>query len=524
MFVSYARVKDLSRASSLLHNATHFLPLSTSRLLQREDQQQILEPLSGIVSLAIAVSLEAGQSLLEVLRLQELGRSITNSQLLDYRSNISDLVEQHPRLATDFDSLCQELDTTPSCIESSNMSIQQHLQIYQAEDCRKNKVVHDFNNILIQIRQQPGFEDFLGMSDANILSAGREGPIVVLNVTEIRSDAILITKAHVTSISLPYLSHESMKKYFGTPDTRSDNEVKRELLGWLWKAAVQPVLQELGFYPKAIHPLPRIWWIGVGLMAKAPIHAATKFKKGRIHMQMTTFRYCLPSYISTIRALEYSRSRQLSKQNPSMLIVTMPTTPGESSLNGATKEADEIKYHLGDSCAVDTLERPTAERVLQALPNYSIAHFACHGVSSSNPANSHLLLLKESTSDESTLDDRSCVEEVDKLRANDIAALKLTTARLAYLSACGTADSASPELIDEVTHIVSSFHIAGFINVIGSLWPAEDDACQKMAAEFYSMLSRTDDVAASYHHAVSELMKQKPSQPMYWAPFIHFGA
>ena len=515
--------KDLSKAGSLLHDATQLIPLTTSRLLQREDQQHILGKLShlSIAPFTTAVLLEAGQSPLEVLRLLELSRSITNSQLLDYRSDISDLVEQHPRLAADFDSLRQEIDTPPPCIESSNIPLKQHLQIQRGADCRRTKVNRDFNDILSQIRQQPGFENFMDApSYAYLLSAAREGPIVVLNATKYRSDAILITtEAKSKSISLPDLSIDSVEKYLGTCACKTgDNDVKRELLGWLWKAAVLPVLLELGFYPKAINPLPRIWWIGVSIMAKALIHAATKFRNGRI--QKTIFQYCIPSYTSTIRALEYSRARQLPKQNASILIVTMPTTPGESSLSGAINEADKIKSHLGAySSTVDTLQRPTAEHVLQALPSYSIAHFACHGVSSHDPARSHLLLLKESTAD-----DGSCIEEVDKLRVKDIALLKLPTARLAYLSACSTATSKSFELLDEVTHIVSSFHIAGFTNVIGSLWPAEDEACQKMAAHFYTRLRETDNVAESYHSAVRELMDQKPSQPLYWAPFILFGA
>jgi len=194
-----------------------------------------------------------------------------------------------------------------------------------------------------------------------------------------------------------------------------------------------------------------------------------------------------------------------------MLIVTMPTTPGESSLS-ATNEADEIKHSLQDFSTVETLERPTAEHVLQVLPRYSIAHFACHGVSLRNPAESHLLLLQAHT------------EDVDKLCVKDIASLKLPKARLAYLSACSTADSQSPGLIDEVTHIVSSFHIAGFSHVIGTFWQSEDEACQKMAADFYSALRETDNVVVSYHTAIIGLMKQKPLQPLYWAPFIHFGA
>ena len=189
----------------------------------------------------------------------------------------------------------------------------------------------------------------------------------------------------------------------------------------------------------------------------------------------------------------------------------MPTTLGESPLR-VTEEAAQITHNLRGFSAVKRLEKPSAECVLQALPHYNIAHFACHGVSRMNPADSHLLLLKE------------CTEEVDKLRVKDIAALKLPAARLAYLSACSTANTDSPTLQDEGTHIVSSFHIAGFVHVIGTLWPSDDGACQEMAAEFYSMLSQTDNVAVSYCTAIMELMKRKPLQPLYWAPFVNFGA
>jgi len=280
-------------------------------------------------------------------------------------------------------------------------------------------------------------------------------------------------------------------------------------------AAVQPVLRELGFYPRPVTPLPRIWWIGVGLMAQAPIHAATIFTKGVVKVKMATLQYCLPSYTSTIRALQYPRTRRTHQcqHNGSTLIITLPTTPRESPLLGVTKEADEIRHSLGDFRKVDILEQPNSQCILEALSGYSIAHFACHGVSSINPADSHLLLLKSSN-------------EVDKLCVKNIAALRLhpTAARLAYLSACSTADSILFELLDEVTHIVSSFHIAGFINVIGALWPSGDEACFQMAANFYSTLSKTDNVAVSYCNAILTVMKQKPSQPMYWAPFILFGA
>ena len=163
---------------------------------------------------------------------------------------------------------------------------------------------------------------------------------------------------------------------------------------------------------------------------------------------MTTFHYCIPSYTSTIRALEYSHARPLLQQNA---------------------DSDNA---------------------------YNIA--------SSSGSN-----------------DGSCAEdlEVDNLSVKDIAALKLPIARLEYQylseSACSTADNPSSGLSLMKSQIISSFHIARFTNVIGSLWPPENEACQKMAADFYSLLSKTDTVAEAYHRAVLALMKQKPLQPVY---------
>ncbi|KAF8417329.1 hypothetical protein EV426DRAFT_540491, partial [Tirmania nivea] len=96
---------------------------------------------------------------------------------------------------------------------------------------------------------------------------------------------------------------------------------------------------------------------------------------------------------------------------------------------------------------------PTAERILQVLPSYNITHFACHGISAINPAYSQLLLVKESMSHGGFP-----TEEADKLHVKDIAMLKLPESRLDYIS---VTNSTSLRLIDQVTYIVSSFHIAG---------------------------------------------------------------
>ena len=113
----------------------------------------------------------------------------------------------------------------------------------------------------------------------------------------------------------------------------------------------------------------------------------------------------------------------------------------------------------------------------------------------------------------------------DKLRVRDIAAKRLQSGRLAFLSACSTAHNKVEDLADETIHMASSFQIAGFSHVIGTLWPAQDAACVMMAREFYSSLLKTNDVPIAYWEAVMKLRKRYYSFGFaFWAPFILLGA
>ena len=114
------------------------------------------------------------------------------------------------------------------------------------------------------------------------------------------------------------------------------------------------------------------------------------------------------------------------------------------------------------------------------------------------------------------------MEQVVNLQIKEIGALKLLAAKLSYLSACSTAQSTSSELAEKVTHIVSSSNIPRLVNMIGTLWPLHDMACSKLAVDFYFEMSKKDNVAVSFFTAIMGLMKEKPTQLMYWALFIHF--
>lgn len=109
--------------------------------------------------------------------------------------------------------------------------------------------------------------------------------------------------------------------------------------------------------------------------------------------------------------------------------------------------------------------------------------------------------------------------------------MNIKNAQLAYLSACSTADNCSVDLADKSIHIASGFQLAGFSHVLGTLWESNDDACRRVAREFYRSLF--DDqprdighrgVSTAFHHPVKRLRQDTLKQPIKRASFIHTGA
>ena len=119
------------------------------------------------------------------------------------------------------------------------------------------------------------------------------------------------------------------------------------------------------------------------------------------------------------------------------------------------------------------LEGPQArhEAVVTAVSDRSLAHFACHAVSDEDdPSSSHLVLYDH---------------ETRPLTVADIIRCATDAAELAFLSACSTAQT-SPGLPHEALHITSAFQVAGFPQVVGTLWPVKDSAAAEIVGDFYA--------------------------------------
>jgi hypothetical protein len=411
---------------------------------------------------------------------------------------------------------------------------------YTSIASRRIQDVKELDEIECEIRNQPGFARFqLAPTETELHSLAQYGPIVSFNVTKLGSHAFLITDDNVRVLTLPKLLLEDLQNHVSrkTNGNRSRRDAKlvsvdgngkiesnlnakeaqAESMRWLWDVAVKPVLRELNLLWQDKPPpmLPCVWWVGGGLMALLPLHAAGEHGLGSID---NTLSYVVSSYAPTLKALQFSQSKSwipLTAEASKVLVVAMHKTPGHDDLN-VGEEVAAIRQHIGSSTSVEVMEAPTAAAVLEKVTTCSLVHFACHGSSDAEqPSKSALLLGKGS---------------VDKLTVEDLQSLNHQVAQVAYLSACSTAEIGAQSLIDESIHLASTFQLAGFRHVIGTLWGAYDSAAIAVAAKFYEYLLKKDadtfsSVPRALHRAILDLKAKdgNSNNISLWAPFIHLG-
>ncbi|NEC89910.1 CHAT domain-containing protein [Streptomyces sp. SID12501] len=551
---------NLGRASDLLEHAITLLPLLTPRHLQRGDQQHALAIFTGLPAESAAHALSDGRRsedrrAARALHLLETGRAVLLNQSVDTRSDLSALRREHPQLAARFVELRDLLDSLPDTMSADAEETSPWL--HRSADQRRN-ITAEFETTLTLIRDIDGYADFaLPLSEEELIAQTKDGPIVALNVSTYRSDALLLTADGIRSLELPGLPRSEVVERITafrqalrsatdgtTPTSRRRAQADiTDTLAWLWDAVAEPVLRALGHHgpPPTGAVWPRIWWAPGGLLSVLPLHAAGHHSDPSDDPRCrTVMDRVVSSYTPTVRSLRHARrtaGTTTEYVQDRALIVAMPVTPGvPGRLEHVPAEVsivgDLLPHHVllmekerGRYADSDTARdnrtvaqdlRPTGENVLSHLPRSSIVHFACHGDDHpSDPSLSRLLLLDHDTS---------------PLTVAQLAQLKLGHARLAYLSACGTALSAVPELWDEAIHLTSAFHMAGFAHVVGTLWEINDAYACRFAERFYKYLFAqgkalaTENSALALHHAVRAARDELARLPSFWAAYLHVGA
>jgi tetratricopeptide (TPR) repeat protein len=477
------------------------------RSLTRADQEHGLAAFDGLATAAVACALEAGDGR-RALQWWEQGRGILLGQALDARTDLSELAEAHPELANRFMRIRDALDHDEEETEQVGAGSHQDRGAQQRQVDRRLALVSEFDGTVEEIRTLSGFDRFLlAPAVETLLTAASDGAIVLLNVNDARSDALVIEPSGVQLVRLPGVTSQAvlaLVDLFVGATENQDDVAMLAVLTWLWGYIVGPVMQVVAPEPGA-NRRPRVWWCPAGWLALLPVHAAID-----PHVEYASaLDRVVSSYTPTIRALEHARRDAAARGSRRMEVVVMERTPGAEDLEHVWDELLLLEDLVEDG--IDVLSGPEATRaaVLDALGQVDRVHFACHAISDLvDPSASRLLLHDHQT---------------EPLTVADIGRLRLETGELAFLSACATA-RAGAKLPDEAIHLASAFQIAGFRQVVATLWPVPDEAALTVAEDFYcGLLDAPRDAAAALHGATCRMRDAAPRQPSLWAAHVHHG-
>lgn len=523
-------------ASSLNHNsllaayecAISLMPLVAWLGLSVADRHQQLVKIGGTVrdAAAAAIKLEQYDKALEWL---EQGRSIVWTQILQLRTPVDRLHEVDPNLANRLLQVSRLLDRGHGQKNTSN----EDGRLLEEEGRKYRALTAEWENIIGQVRSIPNFEDFLRPPRlSRLFEAAREGPVVVVNISKRRCDALALLDGFEDVVHIPLSNITAdrvvkLRDRLGSllssngirmrgeraakkleDDGDNDNDECEEILAELWSGLVKPVLDSLAFSP---HPntLPRIWWCATGPLAFLPIHAAGIYNSDIIDSQISN--YVVSSYTPTLSAL-------LEPPNPAMdssfrlLSVIEPSAPGASYIPNTKDELDRIRQRLVDRDHI-ILESAdaTKSRVTNAMDDTNWLHLACHGVQKPiEPTKSALLLH----------DGYLTLEEIIRLR--------LPKAEFAFLSACQTT-TGDESLSEEAVHIAGGMLLAGYRSVVATMWSIQDELAPAVTDEFYAYIMQRKErpnnrmAAEALHHSVQKLRQRKEIPLTAWIPFVHLG-
>jgi CHAT domain len=396
---------------------------------------------------------------------------------------------------------------------------------------RRMALAREWDDLVGQVRALDGFEDFLRPPRLEtLLPAAEGGPVVILNVSRWRCDALIVTTSGVEVVELPDLTQDDVvaqaQAYLDAVGARQ-GETERgafrrdvdvmvpdavevaldRCLRWMWDGFAAEILEHLGGTTTPTGDWPRIWWCPTGPLTLLPIHAAGHHRTtGEAVLDRV-----VSSYTPTLRALVEARADtgRRTSEVERMLFVGMPTTPHRADLPNVQVEAELITRLFGDRCTPLIGERATRGAVLEALPGHSWVHFACHG--------------------EQNLADPSrggVVVQDGPLTVTDLSAGQYG-GEFAYLSGCKTAVG-GVNLPDEAITLAAALHYTGYRHVIATLWSVWDQEAAQVATDVYRALApngvlHADHAARALHDAVRRLRAERRDRPSVWTPFAHTG-
>ncbi|CAE7226855.1 unnamed protein product [Rhizoctonia solani] len=460
----------------------------------------------------------------------EHARCVVWNQSLMLRSPLDELHRSHPDLATRLQELSNQLHHAGSNSQSQVFPGLSSSSTPEQAGQQRIRLAREYQHLLEQARQLPGFEKLLQPAAASsLIRAARNGPVVVINCHADRCDALFILPGqdNIAHLSLPGFS-ESKAKHARSELEKSLTRmrlrergvrVKQEqgpkpeigsVLATVWNNIVKPVLDYLGYMNNASKDgLPHITWCPTGTLSFLPLHAAGDYDQP----ESRVFDYVISSYTPTLSAIISSTPAPLNC-DCRVLAIGQANTPGHNPLPGTIRELSSVKARVENIAGYSQLidGQATTTAVLDAMEQHEWVHLACHAHQN----------VKDPTKSRFYLHDGTL----------DLAAINLRSFKnkgLAFLSACQTA-TGDGQLPDEAIHLASGMLMAGYPSVIASMWSVVDDDAPCVADKVYAHLMedgelKNGEASKALHHAVAAL-RDKVGEREFgrWVPYIHIGS
>lgn len=340
----------------------------------------------------------------------------------------------------------------------------------------------DFAQICDEIRQVPGYKDFLGdLSYEGIkrLLGTKDSAGVYTLLTSLGGLALIVLKDDVRTVWLDLSDDELsalLLKYDGKDfiggyllaqlgATSLDSEL-RQVLPILGKKVMKPIAEVL----KSLHVV-NAWLIPCGRLALLPLHAAAYQVEGQTRYFIDDFNV---SYIPSARALDhcYDALSKTSAESCTFCGVGNPLPlPGTvNELNYARPEVEEIASLYNQRPILLYEQDTTYTAVKSQLGKTTHLHLSCHGTfDMRDPLHSGIIL-----------------SEGEMITLMDLmGGQRLRGTRLVVLSACQTAITDFNDLPEEAIGLPGGFVQAGVSGVVGTLWPVNDLSTMLLMVKFY---------------------------------------
>jgi CHAT domain-containing protein len=401
----------------------------------------------------------------------EQGRARGLSETLDRdRADLTQIQQLAPSLYTEYTDTITQLRNLETQQRLRMTSDDRHSLTPEALRTEAIQLRETLTKIIKQIRQVPGYEEFLAQPNFDdICQALSPGiPLIYLVPTSAGSLALIVTQDGIASLWFDDLTENSLRELLITWfDAYNQSQTNRQ--AWLeaieqgtrqlWQPLMLPLINHL-----QQHNFQQATLIPTGFLSLLPLHAAwvedSTAPTGRRYALDTVHFTYAPNARSLSTAQEIAQRTLadsiLAIDNPRN---DLPNSTREVTAAIATFEQHKVLQH----------EQAAIAAVVDALPNYNVLHFSCHGIAN----------LQEPLTSGLAMSD-------GLLTLRELLDLKLDGIRLAILSACETG-LAGIELADESISLPTGLLQAGVAGVAASLWSVSDLSTMMLLTRFYDL-------------------------------------